>query len=60
MKESNFLADIATIKQHQQEILLDTKGQHMKELDFHEVIVINNILLLAMAISTNTSQIKIV
>ena len=31
MKESNFLAGNATIKQHQKEILLNTKGQYMKE-----------------------------
>ena len=31
MKESNTLADNATIKQHQKEILLNTKGQYMKE-----------------------------
>ena len=31
MKESNILAYIATFKQHQKEILLDTKGQNMKE-----------------------------
>ena len=30
MKESNTLAGNATIKQHQKEILLDTKGQYMK------------------------------
>ena len=31
MKESNFLVGNATIKQHQKEILLNTKGQYMKE-----------------------------
>ena len=31
MKESNTLADNATIKQLQREILLDTKEQYMKE-----------------------------
>ena len=31
MKESDTLACNATIKQHQKEILLDTKGQYMKE-----------------------------
>ena len=45
MKESNILLGNATIKQHQKEILLDTKGQHMKELDSHAGIVISNILL---------------
>ena len=35
----------ATIKQHQQEFLLNTKGQHMNELDSHVGIVISNILL---------------
>ena len=31
MKESNFLADNATIKLHQKEVLLNTKGHYMKE-----------------------------
>ena len=31
MKESNILAGNATIKQHQKEVSLITKGQHMKE-----------------------------
>ena len=31
MKESNFLVGNATIKQHQKDILLNTKGQCMKE-----------------------------
>ena len=34
-----------TIKQQQKEILLDIKGRHIKKLDSHEGIVINNILL---------------
>ena len=45
MKESNILVGNAPIKQQQKEVLLDIKGQHMKELDSHEGIVINNILL---------------
>ena len=31
MKESNILADIATIRQLQREVLLGTKEQYMKE-----------------------------
>ena len=31
MKESNTLARNATIKQQQEEVLLNTKGQYMKE-----------------------------
>ena len=45
MKESNILADNATIKQQQRAILLDIEGQHIKKLDSHAHIVINNILL---------------
>ena len=33
----------ASIKQHQKDILLDTRGQCMNELDSHAVIVINNV-----------------
>ena len=43
MKESNILVNNATIKQQQKQILLNTKGWHMKELDSHADIVINNI-----------------
>ena len=45
MKESNIFADNATIKQQQRAILLDIKGQHMKELDSNAGIVINNLVL---------------
>ena len=45
MKESNILADNATIKQQQRAILLDIKGQHMKELDSNAGILINNLVL---------------
>ena len=31
MKESNSLADNAIIKQHQKEVLLNTKGQYIKK-----------------------------
>ena len=45
MKESNTLVGNATIKQQRKEILLGIKDQHMKELDTHEGIVLNNMLL---------------
>ena len=45
MMESDTIADNATIKQLQRAILLNIKGQHMKELDSHKGIVINNILI---------------
>ena len=34
MKKSNILVKNANIKQHQKEILLNTKGQYMKESNF--------------------------
>ena len=43
--ESNIVADNATIKQQHKEVLLDTKGQYMMELDYHAVSVISYILL---------------
>ena len=45
MTESNILVSNATIKQQQKQVLFNTKWQHMKELDSHAGIVINNILL---------------
>ena len=45
MKESNILASNATIKQHQKKIFMDTKGQHMKELESVADIVMICILL---------------
>ena len=43
--ESNTLVGNAAIKQHQKEILMNTKGQYMKELDSRAGIVLNNTLL---------------
>ena len=58
MKESNILTSNATIKEHQKEILLDTKGQHIKEFDY---IVISNTLLWQMKVMvlfTRTLQLQ--
>ena len=59
MRESNILANNATIKQNQKEILLNTKGQYMKELDSHAGIAINNILLEQILQSTKEIYIHI-
>ena len=51
MKESNILAGIATIKQRQKEVFVNTKGQYMKELN----ILVSNVTIkqLQRAISLN-------
>ena len=45
MKESSILVSNANIRQHQKEILFDTKGQYMKELDSYAGIESNIMLL---------------